>query len=332
MEATLERITAVRGGFAFRSDLLNHGWNDREIRAALRGGLIERLRHGTYAPKDQVSVMTPEDRHRLVARSVLHRLGDEYVLSHHSAAMFATSASFDIDLDTVHVTHRNKRNSRREAGVVFHVNAVDDQDVVIRDGIAVTAPLRAALESASISSTESGLVLVNGVLNAGGFTREEYQELAESEADWPGSRRARLVGRLADEGCESPGESRSMYLFWREGIPRPETQAEIVMSDGLVAGRSDFRWRKCRHVGEFDGMFKYGILNRGDDPAQVLVDEKLREDRIRSSGYGVTRWTWSDLAPSRRARTAARIKSDLDRSRRILVSLDGDLPARNFTG
>ena len=89
MEATLERITAVRGGFAFRSDLLDHGWNDREIRAALRGGLIERLRHGTYAPKDQVSVMTPEDRHRLVARSVLHRLGDEYVLSHHSAAMFA---------------------------------------------------------------------------------------------------------------------------------------------------------------------------------------------------------------------------------------------------
>lgn len=41
---------------------------------------------------------------------------------------------------------------------------------------------------------------------------------------------------------------------------------------------------------------KYGrMLRPGQDPAEVLVAEKLREDALRDEGLGVVRWIWSDL-------------------------------------
>lgn len=57
---------------------------------------------------------------------------------------------------------------------------------------------------------------------------------------------------------------------------------------------------------------------QGRTPSQVVVDEKLREDRIRATGVGVVRWVWAELmaagqlerklaaagVPRRRARAA----------------------------
>ncbi|MGN6634350.1 MAG: hypothetical protein ACTHJ6_02650 [Oryzihumus sp.] len=42
---------------------------------------------------------------------------------------------------------------------------------------------------------------------------------------------------------------------------------------------------------EFDGLVRY----RGDGGSDVVVAEKLREDRIRSIGYEVLRVTWREL-------------------------------------
>lgn len=317
----LLHIADLRGGYAFRSDFLDHGVNDREIRAAVHAGLLVRLRHGTYACSVSVGGLSPEDKHRLLARSVLDRLGPDYVLSHHSAALFTAAATFDVDLGVVHVTRLTKRNSRSESGVTFHVNSIADDDVTEIDGVRMTRPVRAAYESASISGTESGLVVVNSILNAGVCTAEEYAEFAARHDDWPGSRTARLVARLADAGCESPGESRSMFMFWREGLPRPQTQLTVRAADGALIGRSDFGWLDHAHVGEFDGLFKYGRLNNRVEPGQILVDEKIREDRIRATGLGMSRWTWADLSPRRRSTTAARIMADLQRSQRTHIPL-----------
>jgi hypothetical protein len=44
-------------------------------------------------------------------------------------------------------------------------------------------------------------------------------------------------------------------------------------------------------VVEFDGLVRY----RGDGGSDVVVAEKLREDRIRSIGYEVLRVTWREL-------------------------------------
>jgi hypothetical protein len=60
-------------------------------------------------------------------------------------------------------------------------------------------------------------------------------------------------------------------------------------------GRVDFGWPELGTVGEFDGLVKYGRVP-GSDPADVLVEEKRREDALRAEGLAVVRWTWIDLA------------------------------------
>jgi hypothetical protein len=308
-----------RGGYFFRHDLLDAGFRDADIAAACRDGRLVRLRHGTYAPAPLVGLMTPEQRHVLIAYSVADRIGPGVALSHHSAVLaHDPTGTFGIDLRTVHLTRLDGRHGRQEAGVQWHVGDLDDADLVEVDGRLVVRAARASFESACLSTTESGLVTVSSMMHAERCTREQLVELGERFSRWPGSRHARLALRLADERCETPGESRSLFMFWREGIPRPDTQVIVTDHGGRQVARTDFAWIPDRHTGEFDGRVKYGRLNPDPrDPGMVLVREKRREDTVRGESVGMSRWTWDDMHPAVRSATAARIERDRQQSRRI---------------
>jgi len=315
-----ELVTAIarsRGGFGFRSDFIAEGFRDKDIKAARRSGVITRLRHGVYAPKVDVDQLSPEEKHVLTARAVIARLGSGYVLSHYSAAIMHEPVSYDVDLDTVHVTRLGGRQSRTESGVAFHSIDIDESEIVEMQGVPVVSAARAGFEAASISTTESGLVIINAALNAGLYTQEEIAAVGQQGTRWPNTRHARLAIRLSEPRCESPGESRSLYMFYTEGVPRPQFQVVLAIGDGEPDPRVDCRWEEHCHAGEFDGLYKYGRLNTGADPYDVLVSEKHREDRIRAIPCGMSRWTWRDLDPKRRSATASRINAALAQSRRL---------------
>ncbi|RDI22490.1 hypothetical protein DEU38_11356 [Rhodococcus sp. AG1013] len=60
---------------------------------------------------------------------------------------------------------------------------------------------------------------------------------------------------------------------------------------------STFWFEGERAVGEFDGLGKYAEhLRPGQTTEQAVIEEKLREDRIRTAGYGVARWGWRELS------------------------------------
>ena len=62
-----------------------------------------------------------------------------------------------------------------------------------------------------------------------------------------------------------------------------------------ILARCDFGWEEHRTVGEYDGKVKYGrLLKPGQDPGDVVYDEKLREDMLRDLGHEVARWTSPD--------------------------------------
>jgi hypothetical protein len=101
---------------------------------------------------------------------------------------------------------------------------------------------------------------------------------------------------FADGLSESPGESRSRVRMRWCGVPQPRLQIPIATRLGVA--RADFGWPQHRTVGEFDGLVKYGVLLRpGQDPADAVVQEKIREDAIRDEGWRVVRWMWSELEP-----------------------------------
>lgn len=320
MHSMIEAAVAERGGYVFRGDLIDCGMTDRHIARACRAGMLIRLRHGTYALADGVDRMSVEQRHLLVANSVIDKLGSGVALSHHSAALAHGATSFGLDLSAIHLTRLDGRSGRREAGVNFHVGqVVPDDDVCLVNGRKVVKPARAVIESCSLTNVETGMVTASFVLRASGCSPAELSERVDRHERWPGMLTVRMSVRMAEPRCESVGEVRSLHLFAACRIPRPRAQFDVISADGGRIGRADFGWADHRHVGEFDGRVKYGRLNPydGADVGQVLVDEKRREDAIRALGFGVSRWTWGDLAPQSRAVTGARITAALEHSHRL---------------
>src|SRR4029079_18992923 len=106
---------------------------------------------------------------------------------------------------------------------------------------------------------------------------------------WPGTQHLQVAVRMADHRAQSPGESRSRWLFFAEGIPAPELQFEVYDAAGMLVGTTDFAWRRHRLLGEFDGRSKYGrLLRPGQTPEEVVWAEKLREDALRrTTGFGM---------------------------------------------
>ena len=328
MEDLILTVAERRGGYAFRSDLLEAGLDDRHIALAMRIGILTRLRHGTYAPSGPLAELSPERRHLLVAYSVVDKLGDGVALSHHSAAIAHVGVAYGVDLSTVHVTRRDGRGGRTEAGVAFHVGTiVPDEDLCLVDGRLAVAPARSVIESSSLASVESGMVTTSFAVRNGACTMDELRERLEHHERWPGMLNVRLSVAKAEPRCESVGEVRSMFMFGCTGVPRPQTQVEITRA-GISIARGDFGWLEYRHLGEFDGLIKYGRLNPYSESqlGQVLVDEKRREDDIRGEGFGMSRWVWSDLDPRRRVTTASRILAAMEQSRRLYTRMATHIP------
>lgn len=302
-----------------RHQLNDLGFSDALIRKAKREGVLTRLRHGTYAVTAVWRHLSAAERHAIVVRSILDKLGDNVVATHQSASAIHGHDLYGVDLSHVHVTRLDGHRGRREAGVTYHEGRIDtSNDVVEVDGRLVIKPGRAVFEACSLVSIESGMVLASSAMRQGDVTKEELEDGGHDFDHWPGTRTARVAIRLADSRLETVGEVRSLHMMWRNGIPHPELQWRVVTSSGVVVARTDFAWIDASHTGEFDGLVKYGRLNPyGTDPGRVIADEKIREDLVRDELLGMSRWVWSELEPPVQAKTAAKIQRGLDNSRRL---------------
>lgn len=316
MDERLHRM-AVRQGYLTRGQIVDGGYRDRDIKAALRAGVLTRLRHGIYAYSKDIAGLSDVARHKLLSYAVIDRLGAGFVLSHQSAAAVYGVERFGLPDGDVHVTREDERAGRREAGVVHHVGKMSPDDITIVDGRPVVRAARAVFETASISNAESGIVTASSALRLGLVSPLELAEMAARMCRWQGARRASLVFRLADGRCDTVGESRSLFMMWKGGVPRPEQQVEIRCRGGVPAW-VDYDWDAWCHTGEFDGLVKYGRLNPyATDVGRVLTDEKMREDAVRGTNRGMSRWIWSELDARRALTTAERLLADLELSRRI---------------
>lgn len=314
----LAPIAALNGGYLMRHQLNDLGQSDAMIRQAMRAGRLLRVRHGTYVVAEVWRLLSATERHAVLTRSVLDKLGSGVAATHQSAAALHGLDHFDVDLDLIHVTRLDGRGGRHEAGVLFHEGRIEDDELVEVDGRQVIEPLRATFEACSVSSVETGMVLATSAMRRNNVTRDELEEHVRRFEHWPGARRARLAIRLSDPRLESVGEVRSIHLMWEHRIPHPELQWEVFSHDGVLIARVDFAWIAARHTGEFDGMVKYGRFNPSTtEPGRVIEKEKVREDLVRGENHGMTRWVWDGLAPARRRATADRILQGIEQSRRL---------------
>jgi len=284
-------------GFFTRPEAADCGYDDKAVAAALRHKEWHRVRHGAYCYRDTWRTLSPEGRHLVLAKAVMRSMSGRVALSHSSSLIGQGVDVWGVGLQRVHVTRLDGGSSRIEGDVHHHVGVVGEQDLIERDGLLMTEPTRATLEHACTSPTESGLVSLNSALHLGLVSPDSVDKRMGSLERWGGSRKVQIVVRMSDGRIESVGESRSLFLFWTQGLPMPDLQFHVYDENGRLLGIVDFAWPEHRAFGEFDGKIKYGrLLKEGEDPGEVVFQEKRREDLIRqATSFSMGRLIWRDL-------------------------------------
>ncbi len=312
MHELTNRLTTLDQIFRTK-DVLAAGCDEKTIRKMVRSGQWHRLRQGSYCSGELWRALDEDGRRLLVSTAAYRSARSDVVLSHTSAAQRLGAPVWDMPGHT-HLTRTDGRAGRREAGVVQHRGVLRAEDVTRRDLAWLTDGTRTALDCTTITDVEHSLVIVNGLLAAGETTLPLLHRRYAAMRHVPDTLRTNLVLRLADARCESAGESRTFYLLWQAGLPKPILQYPVRDAGGKIVARLDFAWPELGVFLEFDGMVKYRDLRREHESVEdAVIREKLREQMVcELTGWRCIRLIWVDLA--RPAVTAERI-------RRILAGL-----------
>jgi hypothetical protein len=310
MRPELNAAAAGQGGLFRRQDAIACGYTEREMRTCTgHGGEWVTVRRGVYVERTLWESLDEDGRYGLKVRAAHLNLRTDAVLSHHSAAVVWKMPLRPRWRDLVHVTRPGVTGGRTEHGVKHHPAGYRPAEVTVRHGLRVTGLARTAVDIGRESGFEDGVVACDAALRLGA-THEELEEVLAPMTSWPHVARARAAVAVADQGAATIGESLTRLLVSELGIGVPETQFEVL----------DQGWRAVadlrvgRHLFEFDGKVKYVGRDRGgvaDRPAEeVLWQEKRREDRLRSLGYGVSRVVWAELFGVRRQQAKSRLAGE----------------------
>lgn len=300
-----------RGPVLLRRDLIADGYSDHAIARLVRGGVLTKLRYGSYVPGDIWQGSSESERHLLVARAVLVRAESSAVLSHVSALVAHGAPLWGLPIGDVHLTRTDEKAGRRMAGVVQHRGRLTQSELVEVSAMPVTAAARTALDAMAVLPAEVALVAINHLLHSGTISQTELAQAGVDANHAPGSLRRQVVLRLVDDRIESVAESRFWYLLFRAGLPMPIPQYAVYDGRRVLLGRVDFAWPEHGLFVEIDGRGKYRDHRRdGDDVVDTVLREKDREDAIRAAtGWRCLRLTWRDLEQPER--TIRRIRDAL---------------------
>ena len=302
----------------YRQALLASGVTEDEIRWARSNGSWTRLHRGTYCTSESMSSLNKEGLHRLRAIALAGR-SPHLVLSHVSAAAVHRLPLFGVQLDTVHLTRLGVSGGRTQPGRVVHVAELKPDELLTRNGFQLTNVARTLLDYACTASFAAAVVAADYALHHELVTPEVLGEALSRTRHRRGAAAARRAMLFANGRSESPGESRLRLEMHRAGLPAPVLQVRIYAPDGTFLGRADLGFPELGLLMEFDGKTKYTKLRReGESIDEVVVAEKDRENIIRGLGYTVIRFDWNELGNP--PALAAKIKGNLDRSRRIVMA------------
>jgi hypothetical protein len=274
------------------SRVVRAGRADEFYRAARRGRFV-RLAEGVYLPTATWTSLGVDDRFlaRIQAVAIASRPG--LVFSHHSAAALWRLPIIGAWPTKPEVTVGVVSGPSRVAFAARQYPVPDRVEVI--DGLKVTGLGRTAIDIGRTAPMTTAVAMMDRALaiaEAEGTTLDLYGEFARTDSP-RGRRKCRQALELADGRSESAGESLSRVGMHLLGLPMPILQQEFHDSRGLI-GVVDFWWPEFNLIGEFDGHGKYlrEELRGGQTVADVVVAEKLREDRLRACGPRMTRWGW----------------------------------------
>ncbi|MEP7369449.1 MAG: hypothetical protein ABI662_07330 [Dermatophilaceae bacterium] len=285
----LARLSA-QGGLLTALEAHECGYTNVGLHRLVASGDLYRARSGCFVDGRLLVHASPETRHALTAQAVSRGYRQAHAISHASALAVHGLPLLNISADVVHLSLTGPGFPRTLKGLRVHLELPDTVTRVC-DASRVVHPAVAVVQTAAFSGVTAGVAAADAALHAGQVTKGDLEIALRVARLGPGRGDARIAVEVSDALAESPGESWARVLFVSLGMPRVDLQVEIRDERGRFVGRVDFLFRAQRTIVEFDGLVKYG----GANGRQALIDEKRREDALRSLGYQVVRLTWRDL-------------------------------------
>ena len=299
-------------GMVLSADLVALGVTSHQTAAMVTKGALIKLRRGIYLPAQLWHVAGPSERYRLSIRAWLMTTSHSPVISHYSAAAFHGLPMVGSWPGMVHVSLPGAAGGASASGVVSHTSERPLQ-VVSMDGVAMTSLIQTLVDIAATATHSVSVPMIDDALRRMPkmVSREALLDELQLNPPRSGLRAASRAVELSNSKAANAGESYSRVRMAELGFVLPELQQTFI-----VRGRRyevDFWWPEQGIVGEFDGRQKYerSELMSGRTSVQVVWDEKLREDAIRSHSKvrSFARWTWADV------RAAAEFESLLEGAR-----------------
>jgi hypothetical protein len=283
-------------GLFLRREALRLGYDDADLKRALKHHQIVRVRQGTYVSEKMWRTADPYGRHLLTAQGVALTHERRIALSHTTGALAWGLRLWQPDLERVHVTRLAGTTGRVESDIAYHRDTWSPEDVWARDEYMLLDPVTCALQAASLGSVVQGLVVLDSLIDLDLGDEAALSATYAAMSRSPFTRRLQVTMRLARRGAQSVGETLTRDLFFKHHIPEPQLQYKVFDGSRLV-GITDFAWPEYGLLGEFDGKIKYGrLLKPGEEPGDAVFREKKREDEIREvTGMGMIRYTFGDL-------------------------------------
>jgi hypothetical protein len=276
-------LALVQHGVVHRNQVRSLGVSDAALKRAVAAGELIRR-----APEVFAIAGVPTSWKQCLMVAVLDA-GPGAAVSHRAAAILLGIARRGAPF-VIEISVPRPRSSRLHGVIVHRSGDLDDDHIVIVDGLPCTGPLRTLVDLGAVERWPIVADAFERALQSG--------QVTQLGGEWMLTRLSRrgragcgVFRRVIDERAlktvsPEPGllEPRMARLLRDSGLPLPEYQYEVRASGVLVA-RLDFAYPSWMEAFEVDGFETHGTPD-------AMTRDFEREHRLRALGWNITRFTW----------------------------------------
>jgi hypothetical protein len=177
----------------------------------------------------------------------------------------------------------NQRSQHETPGIVLHNDTLSADELGVVRGIPVTTPARTAFDVGRRYGRTMAVIRVDALLQVAELKLADVDALINRHSGARGIVQLRDVVRLADEGAESPQETRTRLVLTDAGLRPTQTQINVVNRFGDHVRRIDMGWPEWKVGVEYDGEQHWtnsAIRARDIDQQAELVELGWRIVRV----------------------------------------------------
>lgn len=156
-------------------------------------------------------------------------------------------------IDAKHPAEINQPSRSQPQGIHIHSDTLGGDETGLVQGIRATTPARTAFDLGRRRGLTTAVIRVDALIQATRLKIPDVTALVDRHRGVRGVVQLRQVLDLADDGAESPQETRLRLLFTEAGMRPSNTQIE-VFDHGRQVGRIDMGWPEWKVGVQYDGI------------------------------------------------------------------------------